>query len=192
VRLYTRTYVCMRVRGGRVAKYTEWLTEEGLIKIQGYARDGLVNSEIAKAMGISRTTLDKWKKMFPEIENAIKGQKEVVDRKVENSLFEKCQGKVVKLRKPMKVKKIKYDPKTGRKIEEKEVIEYTEQEEYIPADTNAIKFWLINRKPEEWKQRVEVAAQTDKDNTGIIQIERSGDEEVLDGEYKEIEIEESE
>ena len=106
-----------------MAKYDEWLSEDGLLKLQGYARDGMVDRELASAMGISRTTLTKWKKKFPEIEKALRENKEIADRKVENALFDKCQGKIVTLKKPIKVKKTKYDPKTGRKIEEKEVIE---------------------------------------------------------------------
>lgn len=173
-----------------MAKYDEWLSEDGLLKLQGYARDGMVDRELASAMGISRTTLTKWKKKFPEIEKALRENKEIADRKVENALFDKCQGKIVTLKKPIKVKKTKYDPKTGRKIEEKEVIEYTDTEEYIPPDTKAMTFWLMNRKPEQWKQRVEVEAKKDGDERGLVEIEYSGKEEILDGEYKEIEIEE--
>ena len=42
-----------------MAKYEEWITEEGLIRLQGYARDGMVDREIAAAVGVSRTTLNK-------------------------------------------------------------------------------------------------------------------------------------
>ena len=31
-----------------MAKYTEWLTDEGLIKIEGWARDGLIDKQIAR------------------------------------------------------------------------------------------------------------------------------------------------
>lgn len=70
-----------------MAKYTEWLTEEGLIRIKGWAMDGLVDRELAAAMGISRTTLNKWRKKFPEFEEALKTSKEVADRKVEHALI---------------------------------------------------------------------------------------------------------
>lgn len=172
-----------------MAKYEEWITEEGLIKLQGYARDGMVDRELAEAMGISRTTLNKWKAKFPQMAAVLRCGKEVADRKVENSLFEKCTGKTVTLKKPMKIKRTEYDPKTGKKISEHEEIVEADTEEYIPADTKAITFWLINRKPEAWRNKVEIESHED-DNSGIIQIEHIGNEEILDGEYKEIESDE--
>lgn len=43
-------------------KYREWLSEDGLIKIQGWARDGLIDEQIAHNMGITTKTLYEWKK----------------------------------------------------------------------------------------------------------------------------------
>ena len=180
------------MRGGRVlAKYEEWLTEEGLIKIQGYVRDGMVDRELAEAMGISRQTLNAWKKKYPALAGVIKCGKEVADRKVENALFEKCTGKTVLLKKPIKIKRVEYDENTGKKIRETEEIVTAETEEYVPADTKAIQFWLINRKPEDWKQRVEINTSNEDSTGGVIEITREESERILDGEYKEIEIEEN-
>ena len=173
-----------------MAKYSYWLTDEGLVRIKGYARDGLVDAEIAKKMCISRSTLAVWRKKFPAINDVLKETKEVVDRQVEMSLFDRAVGQTVKLRKPFKMKKINYDPTTGKKISEEEYIDYGEVEEYIPADTKAITFWLINRKPNEWKQKIEVETTEENDTTGLIQIgsvEKMDIREVIDGEYKETE-----
>ena len=172
--------------GGILAKYDEWLTEEGLIKLEGYARDGMVDRELASAMGISRTTLNKWKDKFPQMAAVLKCGKEIADRKVENALFDKCTGKTVTLKKPLKVKRVEYDQKTGKKIAEHEEVIQAEQEEYIPADTKAIQFWLTNRKPDVWKNKVEIDNKEDGEETGIIQIETEGNEELIDGEYIEI------
>lgn len=46
------------------AKYKEWLTKEGLIKIEGWARDGLTDEQIAHNIGISRKTLADWKNKY--------------------------------------------------------------------------------------------------------------------------------
>lgn len=74
-------------------KYEEWLTKDGLILIEGWARDGLTDEQIAHNMGISRSTLKEWKKDYPAISAALKKSKEVVDRQVENALFKKaCEG----------------------------------------------------------------------------------------------------
>lgn len=42
--------------------------------------------QIANNMGISRSTLSDWKKNYPDILNALKKGKEVVDFEIENAL----------------------------------------------------------------------------------------------------------
>jgi hypothetical protein len=74
-------------------KYEYWISEDGLILIEGWARDGLTDEQIAHNIGIRRSTLSEWKKTFPDIADALKKTKEVVDRQVENALFKKaCEG----------------------------------------------------------------------------------------------------
>lgn len=70
------------------AKYKEWLTDEGLIKIEGWARDGLSEEQIAHNMGISRKTLSEWKNKYSDISDTLKRGKEVVDYEVENALLQ--------------------------------------------------------------------------------------------------------
>jgi transposase len=43
-------------------KYDEWLTDEGLLLVEGWARDGLIDEQIAGNMGISTSTFYEWKK----------------------------------------------------------------------------------------------------------------------------------
>ena len=73
-------------------KYQEWLTPEGLLKIEGWARDGLIDEQIAQNIGIRAATLYEWKKRFPEISEALKRGKEVIDRQVENALLKRALG----------------------------------------------------------------------------------------------------
>lgn len=135
-------------------KYEEWLEPEGLLKIQGWARDGLTEEQIAHNMGIRRSTLSEWKKKFPDILDSLKQGKEVVDREVENALLNKALGFRVTVKKSYKVKDIIYE--NGRKIKETEKIEMVDEEQYIPPDTTAQIFWLKNRKPNEWRDKREV------------------------------------
>ena len=69
-------------------KYQEWLEPEGLLKIEGWARDGLTDEQIARNMGINPATLYEWKKKYPKIAESLKRSKDVADRQVENALFE--------------------------------------------------------------------------------------------------------
>lgn len=68
-------------------KYQEWLEPEGLLKIEGWARDGLTDEQIARNMGINPATLYEWKKKYPKIAESLKRSKDVADRQVENALF---------------------------------------------------------------------------------------------------------
>ena len=74
-------------------KYEKWLTEEGLIRVRGWARDGLTDEQIAKNMGIGVRTLYEWKEKYPQISQVLKESKDVVDRIVENALYKAaCEG----------------------------------------------------------------------------------------------------
>ena len=96
-------------------RWDPWLTDDGLTKIQGWARDGLIEKQIAHNMGVSATTIREWKKRFPEIAEALRKGKEVVDREVENALYKSALGFMQKVKKPVKIREVEYDPKSGKK-----------------------------------------------------------------------------
>ena len=73
-------------------KYEYWISEDGLILIEGWARDGLTDEQIAHNMGIATGTLYEWKKKYHELAEALKKTKEIVDRQVENALFKKAMS----------------------------------------------------------------------------------------------------
>ncbi|WP_229423297.1 transposase [Massiliimalia timonensis] len=56
--------------------------------LEGWARDGLTDEQIAHNAGITAATLYEWKKKYPEISEALKKGKEVVDFEVENALLQ--------------------------------------------------------------------------------------------------------
>lgn len=134
-------------------KYDRWLTEEGLLKITGWARDGLIDKQIAHNMGVSYTSLRDWKNQFPEIAEALRKGKEVVDREVENALYKSAIGYTQTIRKPVKVRDVEYDPETGRKVREVERWVAVEEEIHVPPQVTAQIFWLKNRKPDQWREK---------------------------------------
>lgn len=71
-------------------KYEYWLTADGLTLLEGWARDGLTDEQLAHNCGITAATLYDWKNRFPEISEALKKGKEVVDYEVENALLNKA------------------------------------------------------------------------------------------------------
>jgi transposase-like protein len=71
-------------------KYEYWKSHDGLLLIEGWARDGLTDEQIAHNMGIATGTLYEWKKKYHEIAESLKKSKEVADRAVENALYKKA------------------------------------------------------------------------------------------------------
>jgi hypothetical protein len=120
-----------------MAKYEYWLTLEGLLLIEGWARDGLTDEQIAHNMGITRKTLYEWKTKYSDISDTLKKGKEVVDRLVENALFKRALG-------------YRYDEVTR---EGGEITKVVTKE--VQPDTTAQIFWLKNRKPDQWRDKHE-------------------------------------
>lgn len=132
-------------------KYEKWLEPDGLLLLEAWARDGLTDEQISDKIGVSRSTLSDWKAKYPDISDALKKGKEVVDVEVENALLKKALGIEKKVLKPIKVKEVLYED--GKRIKETEHIEYAEEEIYIPPETAAIIFWLKNRRPDLWRDK---------------------------------------
>ena len=72
---------------------------------------------------------------------------------VENELYESCKGRIVTIKKPIKVKKV-HVTKEGERFES-EAVEYADEEVHIPPNTTAQIFWLKNRRPERWRDKPE-------------------------------------
>lgn len=126
-------------RRGPKGKYAKWLTEEGLLQLEGWAKDGLTDGQIAYNMGIGERTLYLWKKKFCEICDALKRGKEVVDRQVENSLLKRALG-------------YSYEETTYEQTTEGLRVKKVVSKE-MPGDVTAQIFWLKNRKPHEWSEK---------------------------------------
>ena len=61
--------------------------KDKLILVEGWARDGLIDEQIANNLGISKTTFYKFKDEHSELSELLKKGKEVVDYQVENALL---------------------------------------------------------------------------------------------------------
>lgn len=139
---------------GRKGKYGEWLTEDGLTRLTGWARDGLTEPQICQNMGIGISTLTEWKTKFPAIAASIKKGREPVDIQVENALLRRALG---------------YDyEETITEVEDlgggrtkKHVRKVTR---HVAPDTTAQIFWLKNRKPKQWRDKMEAAVNIDTED----------------------------
>ena len=140
---------------GAKGKYAYWLTEDGLTLLEGWARNGLTDDQIAHNMGVSLSTLYEYKNKYSDIFEALKKGKEVVDIEVENALLKRALG-------------YKY---TEQVITNGMVVEV---EKVMQPDVTAQIFWLKNRKPDDWrdKQNFEVK--------GIKPVVIGGEEDLKD------------
>ena len=135
-----------------LSKINEWLEKDKLILLEGWARDGLTDEQIAKNIGINRTTLYDWKKKEVNIANALKKGKEIVDFEVENALLKRALGYTITIKE--------------EKLDRDGCVHTLEKDVHIPPDTTAQIFWLKNRKKEQWREKVEVI-KTDEDLQNI-------------------------
>lgn len=121
-------------------KYQDWLTVEGLLQLEAWARDGLTDEQIAHNIGITRETLYQWKQKYPDIPYTLKRGKEVVDIQVENALLKRALG-------------YEYDEIKEELDESGKLVKKTTTRKLVIPDTTAQIFWLKNRKPNEWRDK---------------------------------------
>lgn len=135
-------------------KAKRWLTPENLTLLEGWARDGLTNSQIAKKMRISESTYYEYLRNFPQISEAIKKGKEVVDYEVEAQLLKSIKGFVET-----------YDQQTVTK--DGDVVGFKESK-YIPPNITAAIFWLKNRQPEKYNKKQVVEDSVEDEGVIIV------------------------
>lgn len=128
----------------RISKYEEWERDgelaDKLILIEGWARDGLTQEQIANNLDINPETLIEYKKKYIEFSNAIKKGQEVVDFEVENALLKSALGYTVTL--------------NEQKVTKDGDVVDTVKEVHMPPNPTSIIFWLKNRKKKQWRDRV--------------------------------------
>ena len=143
------------------SKMMDWITPEGLARIEGWARDGLTLEQITKNCGCSTSTLREWNKKNPAISAALKTGREAADYQVENALYKRATG-------------YEYDETTYVRSESGGNMEAVRQiRKTALPDTTAIIYWLKNRRPEKWRDKRD----TDEDAEHSVTIRFQDDAE---------------
>ena len=130
-------------------KYQEWLTDDGLLILKGYARDGLTDLEIAKKIGISKQTFYNWISKYIDFSDTIKEGRKPVATIIEDAFFDtKLKGYFVDE---------EVTEKTVHKDAKGNVTGMTEHKRinkrYIPPDTTAMIFTLKCRLPSRYSEK---------------------------------------
>lgn len=143
----------------------DWLTEDKLLLIEGWSREGLSLEQIAHNMGICCTTLKEWRKRESPILMALKKGKEVVDFEVENALYKRAIGYTAE----EKTEEYRVDSNGAMTLVGKKV-----NYKHIPPDTTAQIYWLKCRKREKWAEK---AFPTSETSGGIVLLPEVSEDE---------------
>lgn len=115
--------------------------EEYVKLAYNYSLLGATDVQMSEYFGVTEKTFNRWKKQYPEFCQSLKSGKREADSKVAEKLFTRAIG-------------YEYDElhveKRGRKILKRKTVR-----KHQPADTTAQIFWLKNRQPEIWRDRVD-------------------------------------
>jgi hypothetical protein len=99
---------------------------------------GHTDPELAEFFGVHLQTINNWKRKYPEFLYALKAGKEVANKRVERSLYQRGLG--------YNYDAVKIFMPSGSK--QPIVVHYTE---HCPPDVGAAFIWLKNRDPERWR-----------------------------------------
>ena len=154
--------------------YLDWVTEDGLLRIESWASDGLTNEDIAHNMGITRQTLNNWCKKYSSIFSAIKKGRQPVVRDLENSLIKKAKG--------FEYVENSTEVWTEEGGEKRQKV--STHIRYSPPDSSALMFLLKNYKPDKYrnyneltKKQIETEMRKVEAEIEKIQSDISGNEE---------------
>jgi len=126
---------------GRPTKYRSEYAKQA----RKLCRLGATNQDLADFFEVDIATIWHWQTRYKAFFSALKLGKEQADERVKRSLYHKAVG---------------YSYEGEKIIQGKEgnVTRISIREHVPPSDTAAI-FWLKNRRPEEWRDKVEIQSQ---------------------------------
>lgn len=121
----------------RPSKYDPDLHPAQALKL---ARLGATDDDIASFFEVCRATIYNWRNEHPEFLDALKGGKIMADAEVASKLFHRATGY--------------QHPDVDIKVVNNEIV-ITDLVKHYPPDTTAAIFWLKNRRPDLWREKVE-------------------------------------
>ena len=140
----------IKAKGGRAgagkhkSRPDEWLTADGLLCIEGWARDGLTDGDIARErMLISANTLTNWKKKHPEIAAALRRGRHPFLVEIEQNAIKAATGYWTE-----ETDTQIYVDKHGQK---KEMV--TKRKRWVKPDAQMAQYLLNNNRPDKYSAK---------------------------------------
>ena len=122
--------------------------------IAKWCRSGFTDKEIWNRLGIEKSSYYGYQNKFPEFRDTVHKNKEYCDAEVENQFYKNCIGYEYKEQTLSTKKEVIYE--NGKRVKEISEPVIVEVSKFKPSETNAVKFWLQNRDPENWKDKQEI------------------------------------
>jgi len=127
----------------RITKY-ESHVKPRLSEIGQWYREGAIDEDVAKKLGIAKVTLWRYISIHEELAKVVNRGKDIADAEVEAALYRRAVGfEYVE-------ETVKTRPAPGENGAEIVVERKTTTKTVLP-DTTAGIFWLKNRQPERWR-----------------------------------------
>lgn len=123
---------------GRPTKYKKEYDEQAL----KLCRLGATDKELADFFEVNEDTINEWKKVNPSFSESLKEGKQMADAEVAHKLYRRATGY------SHEAVKIVANATTGQE----HIVPFTEH--YAP-DTTACIFWLKNRRPDLWRDKLQ-------------------------------------
>lgn len=147
----------------------KWRRKEYLALLEGWARDGYTDREIATKMRISEKQLQRLREADAKIRKALDHGREATDYMVEKALLKSALG--YKKKEVRVTSIIRY----GKLVE-------TQKEEFttdVAPSVTAAQTWLYNRCPDRWKKDPQkgILDDIDEDTSIKIEVTRVGSKE---------------
>jgi len=135
---------------GRKCKYQTHV-EPRLQEIKWWCRDGLIEEEICRRLGIGVRAFNVYKGKYPQLTQALREGKEYTDYRVEDALLNRATGihwqetteELVLIERQVDGVKQKVALST-------ELIVTKRIDKFVPPDPVAAIFWLKNRRGDRW------------------------------------------
>jgi hypothetical protein len=123
--------------GGRPSKFPKI----NLKQVRLLYLDGKTDQQVADFLEIDQDTLNRWKKKHPKFYESLIDWKKKADAKVERSLYERATG---------------YTHDAEEVFCNQGMVTRAATKKHYPPDATSMIFWLKNRQPAQWRDKVDV------------------------------------
>jgi len=146
---------------GRKSKYFSHV-EPRLEEIGWWCRDGLIEEEICKRLGVGVRNFNDYKRLYPQLKQVLREGKEFTDYRVEDALLNRATG----IEWQETTEELVLVERTVKGVKQKialgtELIVTKRITKYIPPDPVAAIFWLKNRRRGTWSNSDNPLGNTD-------------------------------